>query len=342
MNDEQWRILRDLVCHGTVPANPVTGFIIDSPWLPNWHGVSVADYLAHDDVWFEANCRAIEAFPSTTFLPGFWAEYGMCTEPSAFGTRCVFPENEFPFAHPVIQHVEHVDRIVEPDPTTDGLLPFVLKRLKWAEPRIRAKGHAIRFSVSRGPLNVASFLMGNTEFLMAIKTDPDRMRLLLGMITSFLKKWHLVQQRAFPTIEGMMVLDDIVGFVGEADFREFALPYLKDLYAIDVPVKFFHNDADCAVSARFYPEIGINLYNPGIQRTIAQIRAWTGPQMTILGSIPPRDVLAGGTPDDVSRAVREQRRSLPAGMRIIHSCAGGMPPGVPTENLRAFLQAACD
>jgi len=25
------------------------------------------------------------------FLPGFWSEYGMCTEPSAFGARCSFP-----------------------------------------------------------------------------------------------------------------------------------------------------------------------------------------------------------------------------------------------------------
>lgn len=340
MNDEQWKMVRDLVCGGRVPAEPVTGFIIDSPWLPNWCGVSIADYLAHDEVWFEANRKAIETFPSTIFLPGFWAEYGMCTEPLAFGTRCVFPENEFPFAHPVIQDVEQVDRLAEPDPATDGLLPFVLKRLKWAEPRMREMGHAIRFSISRGPLNIASFLMGNCEFLMAIKTDPDRMHSLLRMITAFLKKWHLLQQRTFSTIQGMMVLDDIVGFIGEADFCEFGLPYLKDLYALDVPVKFFHNDADCAASARYYPEIGINLYNPGIQHTIAQIQQWTGPRMTILGSIPPRDVLASGTPESVARAVRQQRESLPGGMRIICSCAGGMPPGVSTENLQAFVQAA--
>ncbi|MHB1036390.1 MAG: uroporphyrinogen decarboxylase family protein [Pirellulales bacterium] len=340
MNDGQWNTLCDLVCRGAIPADPVTGFIIDSPWLPNWHGVSIADYLAHDEVWFEANREAVEAFPSTIFLPGFWAEYGMCTEPSAFGTRCVFPENEFPFAHPVIQEIEQVDRLAEPDPATDGLLPFVLKRLKWAQPRLRDMGHAIRFSVSRGPLNIASFLMGSTEFLMAIKTDPGRMHRLLEMTTAFLKKWHLLQQRAFPTIEGMMVLDDIVGFIGEADFREFALPYLKELYAVDVPVKFFHNDADCAASARYYPEIGINLYNPGIQHTIAQIQQWTGPRTTILGSIPPRDVLASGTPEDVTRAVREQRRSLPAQTRVVLSCAGGMPPGVSTENLLAFLEAA--
>ena len=42
--------------------------------------------------------QAVERFPDVLFLPGFWAEYGMRTEPSAFGAKCIFPDNEFPFA----------------------------------------------------------------------------------------------------------------------------------------------------------------------------------------------------------------------------------------------------
>ena len=37
----------------------------------------------------------------------------------------------------------------------------------------------------------------------------------------------------------------------------------------DVAVKFFHNDAECAKSIGYYPEIGINLYNPGIFNTLS-------------------------------------------------------------------------
>jgi uroporphyrinogen-III decarboxylase len=340
MTDQQWKALCSLVCDGVQPAEPLVGFIIDSPWLPNWYGVSILDYLAHDEIWFEANRKAIETFPQAIFLPGFWGEYGMCTEPSAFGARCMFPENEFPFAHPVFLDLEQDDRIAEPEPATDGLLPLVLKRLKWAEPKMRDMGHAIRFSVSRGPLNIASFLMGTSEFLVALKTEPERMHRLLGIITAFLKKWHALQRQTFPTIQGIMMLDDLVGFIGDEDFREFALPYFKELYAVDLPVKFFHNDAECAVSAKYYPEVGINLYNPGIQHSIAKILEWTGPGMTILGSIPPRDVLAQAKPAEVAAAVRQQLRTVPANARILHSCAGGVPPGVSTENLRAFIEAA--
>jgi uroporphyrinogen-III decarboxylase len=59
--------------------------------------------------------------------------------------------------------------------------------------------------------------------------------------------------------------------------------------------------------------------------------------VTLLGNIPARDVLAKGTPEDVAKVVERQFRSLKDTRRVIFSCGGGMPPGVPTENVRAFL-----
>ena len=322
------------------PVRPPIGFIIDCPWLPNWFGINILDYFTNEDLWFQAHRKAIETFPEVTFLPGFWSEYGMCTEPSAFGTKCVFYQNEFPFAEKLIQDVSQIEDLIEPNPASDGLLPFMLNRLKIFRPKIEALGHKIRFSVSRGPLNVASFLMGTTEFMMALKTDPDKCHKLLRLITSFLKKWHALQREVIPTIDGMFLLDDIVGFVGEADFKEFGLPYFRELYSCDVAVKFFHNDAECAKSIRYYADLGINLYNPGIFNSLSELRQMSGHRLTILGNIPPRDVLAKGTAADVSQAVAKLLAQNPDRSRLMLSCAGGMPPGVSTENLRAFIEAA--
>ncbi len=337
MTDTQWHQLLDVVRGEPVCPAPV-GFIIDSPWLPGWHGVTIAEYLSSENTWFAANRRAVETLADVWFLPGFWSEFGMCTEPSAFGTRCQFPRDEFPFAEPVITDVAQVPQVKEPDPETDGLLPFVLNRLRWARPQMEDLGHKIRFSVSRGPLNVATFLMGTTEFLMAIKTDAERMHELLRKITAFLKKWHALQRETFPSIDGMMMLDDIVGFMGEQDFLEFGLPYLRELYAVEASVKFFHNDAACAKSVKHYPSAGINLYNPGIQSTINEIKAWTEGRLALLAGIPPRDVLAQGTPEDVRQSTRKLLAETTDHSRIIWSCCGGMPPGVRTENVLAFTE----
>ena len=184
MTDQQWQDLQAVISGETRSPLPV-GFIIDSPWLPGWHGVEIADYLPAKHSGSRRTAKPSRRFPSVWFLPGFWSEFGMCTEPSAFGSRCVFPRNEFPFAEKIINRVEQIADFTEPNPATDGLLPFMLNRLRWARPRIEDLGHKIRFSVSRGPLNVATFLMGTTEFLMAIKTDPEPAHRLLRVDHGF-------------------------------------------------------------------------------------------------------------------------------------------------------------
>ena len=58
-----------------------------------------------------------------------------------------------------------------------------------------------------------------------------------------------------------------------------------------------------------------------------------------MGNIPPRDVLAAGTPDEVARAARALLDEVQGQRRILVSCAGGMPPGAPTRNIQALVDA---
>jgi uroporphyrinogen decarboxylase len=183
--------------------------------LPGWFGIENTDYFSSEDLWFEANRKAVETFPEVWFLPGFWSEF-----------------------------------------------------------------------------------------------------------------------------DGIFLLDDLVGFLGEEDFLEFGFPYFKELYATDVTVKFFHNDAPCAKSVRHYPALGINLLNPDIQSTLNDLRDLAGPSLTLLGNIPPRDVLANGSPANVRAAVKKLLAGTRDHSRLILSCGGGLPPGVTTENIKAFVEAA--
>jgi uroporphyrinogen decarboxylase len=86
MRDEQWGMLKDILNGEAVSPRPV-GFVIDSPWLPNWYGCTILDYFSNDELWLSANMKAVNEFKDIMFLPGFWSEFGMCTEPSAFGAR---------------------------------------------------------------------------------------------------------------------------------------------------------------------------------------------------------------------------------------------------------------
>ncbi|OHB62481.1 MAG: uroporphyrinogen decarboxylase [Planctomycetes bacterium RBG_13_46_10] len=340
MTNEQWEILQRVLAGELIEPMPV-GFIIDSPWLPGWAGISTFDYFTSEQLWFEANIKALNQFPDCLFLPGFWSEFGMCTEPSAFGAKCIWQENELPFAEKIITDIQEINALDKPNPKTDGLPPFVLNRLKHYQSQIERAGHAIKFAVSRGPLNIATFLMGATEFLMAIRVNPDEAHKLLGIATDFIVDWLELQAEAFPSIDGIFILDDIVGFLGEDDFKQAALGYLKRIFqSLNVSVRFFHNDAAGLVCAPYLAEIGVNLFNFSHQHSLDEMKNLTKNNVTLLGNIPPRDVLAAGTPQDVIGSVKTTLDEVTDKNRIILSCGGGIPPDVSTENIEAFLSAA--
>lgn len=339
MNEHQWQALLNTISGNSNPTPPV-GFIIDSPWLPGWAGISTLDYFTSDELWFEANRKAIETFPDVWFLPGFWAEFGMCTEPSAFGAKCSFPENDLPHAAKIIRDVSEIDRLRVPNPQTDGLAPFVLNRLQLNRKRIERLGHRIRFAAARGPLNVASFLMGTTEFLMALRTDPDKVHKLLHIVTEYTVEWLRLQNRRIDSIDGILILDDIVGFCGEPDFQEFAAPYLKTLFnCLDVSVKFFHNDADGRSCAPHLAELGVNLFNFSFLHSLRDMKEWTGGRVTLVGNVPPRDVLAQGTCEEIEQWIGKELARLDNTDRILFSCGGGMPDGVADDKIIAFCNA---
>lgn len=336
MTSKQWNDLNSVI-EGKIVTPVPMGFVVDCPWLPSWYGVSMMDYFSSDDIWFNSNIKAIQTFPEIIFFPGFWSEFGMCTEPSAFGAKCTFADDEFPHAHAVIKVPEDIDFLEQPNPQKDGLLPFILKRLVHNQSRIEQQGHEIKFAVARGPLNIASYLMGATEFMMLLMTDPKRAHKLIRKITNFLTQWISLQRNTIKTIDGIFLLDDMIGFLGEEEFVEFGLPYFKELYCTDVTVKFLHNDAPCDASIKYLPEIGINLFNMAFDTNLNDLKSLTQNKVTMLGNIPPRDVLAQGTTYEVTDATRKLKDSLGDKKHVIYSCGGGMPMGVSNENIEAFI-----
>ena len=337
MTDPQWEQLLRVLRGDLLEPLPV-GLIIDSPWLPGWAGMTILDYFADQQGWLQANLNVVEQFPDVWFLPGFWSEYGMCTEPSAFGSKCIWFEDAFPSVEKVIHDYTEVDRITKPNCASDGLLPLVLKRLVKCRKAIEAAGHRIRFATARGPLNIASYLIGHTEFLMGVKTNPDEIHKLLAIVTDFLIDWVALQADTFNSIDGIFLLDDLIGFLREDDFREFALPYLKRIYASrDVSVRFLHNDASGMVTAGNLEEMGVNIFNFSFNHPTDDIRRLAGESVTLFGNIPPRDVLADGTPEQIKAAVAASLAPLDDRRRVIISCGGGTPPGVSSENIRALI-----
>lgn len=339
MRNTHWADLNKMIDGGKLSYQP-SGFIIDSPWIPGWYGISTVDYYSSDELFMKSNIKAVNRFPDTWFLPGFWSEYGMCTEPSAFGARMIFLENNLPHAERILTGLEMADSLPQPNVKTDGLLPFMISRLRNNQKAIREADHEVRFAVARGPHNIASFLMGTTEFMLTLAMDPEGSHRLLEKITVFICDWISFQKECFPSIDGVLILDDIIGFVGEVEFNEFVLPYFKRIFShTGVKVRFLHNDADGLITAANLKEMGVNMFNFSFNHSMGQIRELAGPEVILVGNIPGRDVLAAGTPAEVDRAVQKAMGEISDHSRIIWSAGGGMPPDVKDGNIEAFISA---
>ena len=339
MTDGQWETLLRILSGELLDPLPV-GFLVDGPWVTGVSNVDLMEYFTDNRVWLESNLNAVRQFPDVLWLPGFWAEFGMISNPPSFGTKCIWPEDGFPTCDPVLRGYDDIARLEVPDVRADGLLPFIIRRLEQNQKAIEEAGHRIRFATSHGPLTIASYLLGHTEFLIGMRTEPAATHRLVHVVTEFIVNWLELQKERFPNIDGVLILEDFMGFIGDQDFREFALPYVKRIFAaLDVSVRFLHNDAYGLITAPHLESMGVNLFNFSFEHTVDEIRELAGDRVTLMGNIPPRDVLGLGTPDDVRRSVRSLLEHVTDPHRLILS-AGGFTPGQFTaEKIAAFCAA---
>jgi len=340
MTDQQWQQLTNLV-HGQQTDSVPVGLLVDGPWLSDWAGVSLMEYYTNDEIWLEVNRKAVERFPDVMFLAGFWAEFGMISNPPAFGTKCIWPEDGFPSAEKIIHSSEDVNRLTKPNVRTDGMLPFLINRLKNNQAAIEKLGHRIRFATTHGPLTIASYLLGHTEMLMATQTEPEMLHKILSIATDFVIDWIAYQMETFSSIDGLLVLEDFMGFLGPQDFEDFALPYMQKIFdSFEGTIKFLHNDAHGLITAKYLEQLGVNLFNFSFKHRIEQIRELAGDSVVLMGNIPPRDVLAQGTCDDVRNWITASLEPLTDRRRILLSAGGFVAQNVASEKVDTVCDTA--
>ncbi len=342
MDTKQWELIRRCAAGEDVGRVPVA-LIVDSPWIPGYLGISTLDYLMVPEVWLEANLEVVRRFPGVIFLPGFWVEMGMLAEPSAFGCRLSFYHDRTPVAHVLGEDIGTYAGLGVPDPRVDGLMPVILNQYRRMEPRVRDAGHGIRVVAARGPLTVATHLMGVSAFLLAMKLQPKETHALLRVTATLVRTWLEAQAEVLPEVGGVMVLDDIAGFISPKDYLEFAHPYLAEVYgAFPGALKIFHNDTNNPVSYGHVGELGVQIFNFTHLQSIAEVRRRVGPGVCLMGNVPPLEVLVQGDAERVRESGRRCVREHGGAAGLLLSAGGGVSPGTPGENIEALLAAVLE
>lgn len=340
MRPEQWAAFKKAAKREREAGTPVAA-IVDSPWIPGYLGISHLEYYFDAGIWLDANLKIMREFPEVIFLPSWWVEFGMAIEPSAFGDRVRFWPDRTPDQVASLRSASDVDRLAPVDACTDGLMPAALQRYRSCKGRIFDAGYTIPMVAARGPLCIASFLRGVSEFMMDIVDEPDAVHKLLDLTTRCVIDWLGAQAEAIgDSVEGILVLDDIVGFLSLNAYREFAHPYLKricDAFPAGW-VKVYHNDANVRPFLSELPATGFDVLNWSHKIPAREAHEKTGGRMCLMGNVAPLEIGVRGTPEMVLESATQVLDS--GASSLILSVGGGVSPGMPGENMRALAQAA--
>ena len=338
--DTPWERFKQAARLGAPDPVPVA-LIVDSPWLPGYAGIDTRDYFLFPDKWLEINVGLLERFPDAVWIPGFWVEYGMAAEPSAFGVKVRFHPDRPPSIEPLVTDLGFWAGVKPPDPQEDGLMPLVLRLYEVIDERLHAEGLGIRMVCARGPMTVASWLAGVTPLMMGLVSDAGTVSRILDTVTTTIIRWLHAQLEALRQPEGIVLLDDIVGMVSRRHYEALIHPHLRRIFdEFDGLVRVYHNDTPCPHLLESLAEANFDVFNFSHETDIGEVKARMGHRVALMGNVPPLDVGMHGTPADVARWARECLDKGAPGGGMILSFGGGVSPGTPPENIDALLEAA--
>jgi uroporphyrinogen-III decarboxylase len=323
------------------PDQVPVGLIVDSPWLPGYAGIDTRDYFLFPDRWLEINLGLLDRFPEAVWVPGFWVEYGMAAEPSAFGARVLFHPDQPPSIEPVVTDLASWAEAKPADPQKAGLMPLVLRLYEVMEERLQAEGLGIRMVCARGPMTTAGWIVGISNLLMELITNPEQVTRFLDTITTTLIHWLHAQLDILGQPEGIMLLDDIVGMVSKRHYEKLVHPHLRRIFdEFEGLIRVYHNDTPCMHLVESLAEANFDVFNFSHEMDIAEVKAKMGHRVAMMGNVPPLGVGVRESPEVVEQwALKCLDKGAPGGGMIL-SFGGGVSPGTPPESMDALLKAA--
>ncbi len=326
------------VAHGAQTDRVPVALIVDSPWLPGMGGISTLDYFLREDEWFKINLGLSERFPEVAWIPGWWVEYGMTAEPSALGARIAWHKNEPPSIEPLRGKLAELASLEPADPQVHGMMPLVLQGYANAERRLVPLGQNIKMVAARGPLAIAGWLIGFSDLMLGLKTEPELTHRALAVVTETVIRWLHAQWNVLRAPEAILVLDDIVGMVSPKMFDEFVRPYFARIFA-EFPnaLRVYHNDTPCPRLIPSLATLDFHVWNFSHLMDVGAVQA-AMPQKALMGNVPPLDILVRGTPAQAEAWARECIQKT-GGRNIIVSAGGGVNGGTSAEMLDALVRA---
>jgi uroporphyrinogen decarboxylase len=272
-------------------------------------------------------------------------ESGTTTLAAACGVGVEYLDDSTPVSvDPVIDSLDDVDRLVLPDPATAPTLVENLKATRLVAEAVGEEGFVMGVA-DQGPFSLASMILGMEDFLAA-QMDPgarDGLHRLLDYCEEAFYRFAVAQIGAGAHLTSMG--ESIAGpdVCSPAIYREIAFPHerrvTKRLLAEGVRLQN-HICGNATLIVPDMVETGATVLGLDYKCDLPTIKAATQGRATIVGVIDPSSIVALGTPETITQAVRDELEILGPGGGLILGAGCAIPADTPPENLHALVEAA--
>jgi uroporphyrinogen-III decarboxylase len=189
--------------------------------------------------------------------------------------------------------------------------------------------------------------------MMALATEPDYVNALCEkLVDVWLENLKRFAQAVGDRVQILQFNDDFgtqdAPFISTKMFRELIMPHYKrgvDWVHAHTDMKvFLHSDGAIAPLIPSIIEMGVDILNP-VQTSARgmdarSLKAGFGDQLVFWGgSLDCQSTLPFGTPEDISREVREHVSAFSAGGGYVFAPVHNIQANVPPENVIAMFDA---
>jgi len=186
-----------------------------------------------------------------------------------------------------------------------------------------------------GPWTLSYHMCRVQDFLLWTLTDPDKIRQFLDRLKEVTITFAKAQLQA--GADAVVIADHATGdLVSPKTYQNFLLPIHQEINQRIGGPTILHLCGNCSDRLRLFVEAGFDAYHFEWQVDAKMAVQVVNHEMSLIGNIANRDVLFGGTPEDV---YKQARYSIEAGVDILApECA--VPLQTPMVNLKAIVEAA--
>lgn len=296
----------------------------------------VVDAVTNGKIHFQAVKKLYELYPSAAAT----VIMDLTVEAEAFGSEITFPENEVPSViGNLVTNMEDVENLHIPDMAQGRLCEYLLVNSL----SVAAIQDKPVLAGCIGPYSLAGRLMGMTEIMTGIYTDPDMVMLLLEKCNAFLLNYCKEIKKT--GVGGVVMAEPAAGLISAEDCLIYSSAFIKQIVEElqdDTFMVVLHNCGNTGHSTSAMVETGAAALHFGNRIDMLDALNGCPQEVLVMGNIDPVGCMKMGTPEGVYSDTMQLLDKTSGYRNFVLSTGCDVPPHVSPENISAFYRALRD